>query len=109
MKQDMTNREFYEQMLEYERQGLIVFMPKILENGFFKIRVGAKIMAISSKIYDFGNAISEKHSQGIFHTQKSLEESLSRSANYIKRLVREQKYEMFIRGKGLKFYIKRDW
>lgn len=109
MKKDMTNKEFYDTLLKYEKQGLIAFMPKSMDDGFFKIRIGTKIIALSTRIYGFGDAMIEKIKEGSFHTQKTLENSLGKSSSYVNARVEAGEYVRFYRGKGLKFYIKKDW
>ena len=104
-----TNKKFYQQLLDYEKKGLIQFMPRHIPEDHIKIYVGKKTLSLHKSIADFAKDINEKIESHDFFSENMLERYLDRSVSYVDRLVRENKYVMLIRGRGLKFLIKKDW
>lgn len=111
----MSNKEFYEKILQYEQDGLLMFSPKAYPSNFVKMRImPSSHISISADIIDFAKEISEKVQNNQFFTQKALESHLGVSASVLMRLVIEEDYIRFSRGSGdenkkRKFYIKKDW
>lgn len=105
----MSNKEFYEKLLQYEDNGQIKFLPKVLENDYLRLQVGKKVMAIHLSAVEFARDIKSKERNHQFFTQATLESYLDRTHPFIERAVREGEYVRIVRGKSAKFYIKKDW
>lgn len=104
-----SNKKFYENLLEYEKAGLLKFMPRNIETDFCKVKLGSVVLAVHYNITHFIVEISLKEREHQLFTQSELEGHLQKSASFISKLVRQGEYLRFTRGKGMKFYIKKDW
>jgi len=105
----MSNKEFYEKILEYEQAGLLMFMPKTINSKLFtKVTIDTRSIGLSNEIYEFGNEILKKVADKQFFTQKLLEQHLMKSNPVIMRLLYEGEYEL-VKRNMTKFYIKKDW
>lgn len=105
----MSNKDFYDRLTGYEGKGLILFMVRPVPKGFFLIKVGNKNVAVSREIAEFAKEIENKVKGDQLFSHKSLEKHLDKSRSFIDAAVANGKYLLFHRGKGLKFYIKKDW
>ena len=105
----MSNKEFYEKILEYEEAGLPLFMPRTIDNTkFIRVNIDTRNIAISKLIYEFSTEILKKVEEKQFFTQKLLEIHLGKSNMVIMRLLYEGEYQLLKRNMT-KFYIKKDW
>ena len=104
----MSNKEFYEKLLDYEAQGLLLFMPRTIPDSYVKIVIETRSIGIHKDIYDFGGEIIKKADNSQFFTQRMLEYYLDVSNSVIMRLLYEEKY-ILIKRNMTKFYIKKDW
>lgn len=104
-----TNKEFYQQLLDYEKDGLIQFIPKHVPEGHTRIYVGKKTLTLDISIAEFARDIAGKVASHDFFTENLLERYLEKSATYVNKLVDKGEYVKLVRGKGIKFYVKKDW
>ena len=106
----MSNKEFYEKILEYEEEGLLVFTPSkgFSWRGFIKIPIGKRTIAIHNDISQFAGEMITKMKDNQFFTQQTLEGYIKKTAPVVMRLVLEGEY-IRIKRSITKFYIKKDW
>lgn len=106
----MSNREFYEQILKYEEEGLLVFTPSkgFSWSGYIKIPIGKRTIAIHASISQFAAEIMKKIGTNQLFTQQTLEGYIKKTAPVVMRLLLEGKYIQLKRS-ITKFYIKKDW
>lgn len=107
----MSNKEFYEKLIEYESSGLITLNWEGTKRaGFIRMNVGKKVIAVCLEILDFAKEIKNKIDKNQFFSQKTLENHLNVSNTYIQRRVELGEYVKIVSGGlGYKFYIKKDW
>lgn len=99
----MKNKEFYELLLQYEAEGKVIFMPRVLPSRFYKVLVGKKHIAVNMDIFEFGKEIEKR-----LFSQQSLEQHIGKSNSVVKRMIAEGEYIKITRS-TFKFYIKKDW
>lgn len=105
----MSNKEFFDRILEYEAAGLLIFMPRTIDNTrYIKVNIDTRNIAVSKEIYEFSTEILKKVDEKQFFTQKLLERHLGKSNPVIMRLLYEGEYELLKRNMT-KFYFKKDW
>ena len=107
MKQ-MSNKEFYDKISEYEQKGLLIFMPKRTDEKLVVLKIDTRHIGIHPSIFSFGEVIIDKIKNKQFFTQKLLEEHLGKSNPVIMRLLYQGEYTLLKRNMT-KFYIKKDW
>lgn len=106
----MSNKEFYEKILKYEEEGLLVFTPSkgFSWSGYIKIPIGKRTIAIHTSAHDMASQMLEKITNNQFFTQQTLEGYIKKTAPVVMRLLLEGKYIQLKRS-ITKFYIKKDW
>lgn len=106
----MSNKEFYEKILKYEEEGLLVFTPSkgFSWSGYIKIPIGKRTIATHASISQFAAEIMKKIDTNQLFTQQTLEAYIKKSASVVMRLIYEGKY-VRIKNNWSKFYIKKDW
>lgn len=106
----MSNKEFYEKILKYEEEGLLVFTPSkgFSWSGYIKIPIGKRTIAVHISISQFAAEIMRKIGTNQLFTQQTLEAYIKKSASVVMRLIYEGEY-IRIKNNWSKFYIKKDW
>lgn len=99
----MSNKEFYDLLLQYEHEGKVIFMPRVLPSRFYKVLVGKRHIAVNMDIFEFGKEIEDK-----LFSQQTLEQHIGKSNSVVKRMIAEGEYIRITRS-TFKFYIKKDW
>ena len=109
MRAHETNKEFYEDLLRYEKEGKVLFMPRTIPYEHFKVHVGKKTLTVHISLVDFGREILDKVESHDFFSENLIESYLGKSITYVNKMVEQGEYIRIVRGKGLKFYVKKDW
>ena len=105
----MSNKDFYELLLEHQSKGLLTCLPKnSTKQGFLCQRVGKRFLYLHESISDFADDICEKNEDGDFFSQRQLEVYLGKSHGYVDGQVKKGRFVVFC-DNGVKFYIQHDW
>ena len=106
----MSNKEFYEQIVNHEQDELVIFTPSkgFSWKNFIKIPIGKRTIAVHVSISQFAAEIMKKIGTNQLFTQQTLEAYLKKSSSVVMRLIYEGKY-LRIKRNWSKFYIKKDW
>lgn len=106
----MSNKEFYEKIIDYRRDELVIFTPSkgFSWKNFIKIPIGKRTIAVHVSISQFAAEIMKKIGTNQLFTQQTLEAYIKKTAPVVMRLTYEGEY-VIIRSHWSKFYIKKDW
>lgn len=106
----MSNKEFYEKIIDYEQSKLVIFTPStgFSWKNFVKIPIGKRTIAVHISISQFAAEIMKKIGTNQLFTQQTLEAYIKKSASVVIRLTYEGEY-IRIKRNWSKFYIKKDW
>ena len=106
----MSNKEFYEKIIDYGRDELVIFTPStgFSWKNFIKIPIGKRTIAVHVSISQFAAEIMKKIGTNQLFTQQTLEAYIKKTAPVVMRLTYEGEY-VIIRSYWSKFYIKKDW
>lgn len=105
------NENFYNNLLEYEKQGKILFGARTVSmpEKFFRIKIGVpnRYLSLHIDIVDFVKEIEDMIESKNLYTQNMLEQELQCTNTKIVNLVNKGEYEMI--NRGFKLYLKKDW